>query len=130
LPPGVTVDHQSVTVSIQIRKQSFQQQVTNIPITAVNVKAGTTASFTPKEATVTIEGSQPVVEGLTASDISVVVDLNGAGPGTYQLQPRVIMPAGVQYREIDPQNVNVAVSEIAPTPTPSPTATPTPTPTP
>jgi len=130
LPPGVTVDHQSVTVSIQIRKQSFQQQVTNIPITAVNVKPGTTASFTPKEATVTIEGSQPVVEGLTASDISVVVDLNGAGPGTYQLQPRVIMPAGVQYREINPQNVNVTISDVSPTPTPAPTATPTPTPSP
>jgi YbbR domain-containing protein len=132
LPAGVTVDHKTVTVSIQIRKQTYQQQVSNIPIKFVNAKPGTTATLSPTVATVTLEGSQPVVDGLTSSDISVVVDLNAAGPGTYQLQPRVIIPAGVQYLQIDPETVSVTVTEVPPTPTPSPvpTATPTPVPTP
>lgn len=130
LPPDVTVDVQSVTVSIQIQKQSSQQQVNSIPIRGVNNKAGTTATFSPTTATVTIEGSQLVVQALTQSDISVVVDLNGAGPGTYQLQPKVILPAGVQYIQVSPQVVSVTVTEIPPTPTPSPIPTPTPTPAP
>ena len=132
LPAGVTVDHKTVTVSIQIRKQTFQQQVENIPIKFVNIKTGTTATVSPTVAAVTLQGSQPVVQGLTTNDISVVVDLNGAGPGTYQLQPRVIVPAGVQYQQIDPQNVSVVVTEIPATPTPTvaPTATTKPTPTP
>jgi YbbR domain-containing protein len=130
LPAGVTVDHKTVTVSIQIRKETFQQQIKDIPIKFVNVKAGTTATVSPTAATVTLEGSQPVVEGLTTKDISVVVDLNGAGPGTYQLQPRVIIPAGVQYLQIDPQNVSVTVTENPPAPTPTPTVPPTATPTP
>ncbi len=131
LPSGVTVDHDTVTVSIQIQKQSSQQQVSSIPIKVVNSKPGTTATLSPSSATVTLEGSQLVVQGLTPNDISVVVDLNGAGPGTYQLQPKVILPAGVQYRQVDPQIVNVTVSAVAPTPTPSPvpTATGQPTPT-
>ncbi len=134
LPAGVTVDHQSVTVSIQIRKQTFQQQVSAIPIKFVNAKPGTTASLSPTTATVTLEGSQLVVQGLTQSDISVVIDLNNAGPGAYQLQPKVILPAGVQYQQVDPQVVSVTVTEIPPTPTPAPTPTatvvPTPLPTP
>ena len=134
LPPGVTVDHQTVTVSIQIRKQSFQQQVSGIPIKFVNAKSGTTASLSPTTATVTLEGSQLVVQGLTQSDISVVIDLNNAGPGAYQLQPKVILPAGVQYQQVDPKVVSVTVTEIPPTPTlvPTPTATvvATPSPTP
>ncbi len=132
LPDGVTVDHETVTVSIQIQKQSSQQQVNSIPIKVVNSKPGTTATLSPSTATVTLEGSQLVVQGLTQNDISVVVDLNGAGPGSYQLQPRVILPAGVQYKQVDPQVVSVTVSEVTPTPTPvpSPTETAAPTPTP
>ena len=129
LPEGVTVDHETVTVSIQIQKQSSQQQVSSIPIRVVNSKPGTTATLSPTTATVTLEGSQLVVQGLTQNDISVVVDLNGAGPGTYQLQPKVILPAGVQYKQVDPQVVSVTIAEI-PTPTPVPTATETPAPTP
>lgn len=132
LPAGVTIDHQTVSVSIQIQKQTSQQNVSNIPIAIVNAKTGTTATLSPTTATVTLEGSQLVVKGLKQTDISVVVDLNGAGPGTYQLQPKVILPAGVQYRQVDPGVVSVTISEVAPTPTPAPstTATPVPTPTP
>lgn len=128
LPSGVTVDHQTVTVSIQIRKQTFQQEVSNIPIKYVNAKPGTTATLSPTTATVSLEGSQLVVQGLTQSDISVVVDLNGAGAGTYQLQPKVILPAGVQYRQVDPQVVSVTVVDVAPAATPIPSPTPTPAP--
>jgi YbbR domain-containing protein len=116
-----------VTVSIQIRKQTFQQQVDSIPIKVVNSRAGTTATLSPTTATVTLEGSQPVVQGLTQNDISVVVDLNGAGPGNYQLQPKVILPAGVQYRQVDPPVVSVTVSEATPSSTTVPSPTPTPT---
>ncbi len=133
LPPDVTIDVTTVTVSIQIQKQSSLQQVSSIPIKFVNAKPGTTASLSPASATVTLEGSQLVVQGLTQSDISVVVDLNGAGPGTYQLQPKVILPAGVQYKQVSPQTVTVTVTDVTPTTTPQSTAPatmPSPTPAP
>jgi YbbR domain-containing protein len=131
LPAGVTVDQQTVQVSIQIRKQTSQQQIGSIPITLVNAKPGTTATVSPGLATVTLEGSRSVIEGLSTADISVVVDLGAAGAGTYQLRPRVILPAGVQYRQLSPDRVTVTVTDTAPappTPTAVPTAAPTPTP--
>lgn len=125
LPEGVTVDQETVHVSVQIRRETFRQEFTDIPIQVVNVRAGTTATLQPSTARVVLEGSRAVIETLVADDITVQVDLLASAPGTYQIQPRVILPAGVQYQDVEPSEVQVVISNSV---TPAAPNSPTPTP--
>jgi YbbR domain-containing protein len=121
LPAGVTVDRQTVHISVQIRRSTEGRTFQSIPIQVINVLPGTQVQVNPTVADVRVEGPQALVTALTTADITVYVDVGYAEAGVYQLPLRVSLPPGVQYQSVLPEVVQVAVQAPPPTPTPSPT---------
>lgn len=124
LPEGVTIDPSVVSVLVQISQQVATRTFDGIPVQVLNRPSGATVTVSPATASLTVEGPQEDLGTLTASDISIVVDVNGLGAGVHDIRPRAILPPRVQYTEV-PQQVTVTITLPA-TPVPTPTATATP----
>jgi hypothetical protein len=77
-------------------------------------------------------GPLPLLDNLSLDDVRVVVDLQGLGPGSYQVTPQVIFLSDkLRAENVLPAQIEVTIGEITPTPTvPTPTVTETPTITP
>lgn len=120
LPAGVTVDPQTVNVSIQVRRAEETRTLQGIPILTVNVRPGTIVELSPPTADLEVRGSSTTIGSLKPGDIIVFVDLENADVGIYQLPVRVTVPSGVQFERLTPQIVQVTV-RLPATPAPSPT---------
>jgi YbbR domain-containing protein len=77
-----------------------------------------------EEAAITLSGPAAAFTGLSAADLTPVIDVAGLAPGTYSLQPAIAgLPEGVTLVSVSPGTMPVTV--VAPaTPTPSPTPEP------
>ncbi|MGH2446952.1 MAG: CdaR family protein [Candidatus Limnocylindria bacterium] len=76
--------------------------------------------------TVTLSGPGGVLSGLTAADLTPVLDASGLAPGSYSLTPQIGgLPEGVELLGISPGSVTVTITAPeTPAPTPSPTPVP------
>lgn len=79
---------------------------------------GITATVAPTMVQVILSGPLPILERLQEEDVLVVVDLFGLTPGSYSLEPRVIVvPQEVVADSVVPANVQVEI-RVEGTPTP------------
>jgi YbbR domain-containing protein len=125
LPDGVTlIGPQTVQVQVSITPIQNSITLSNLPINVTGVAEGLTYQTFPPTVDVIISGPVPVLETLTAQDVTVTVDVSGQEIGTYQLEPRVDTPSNVSFESILPGTVEVVLS-IAGTPTPTPFPTQT-----
>jgi YbbR domain-containing protein len=75
-----------ITVSVGIDTQMTTRQFDLLPVEIIGEREGLDYRLATQEVTVLITGAQPIVDSLTAQDVSVVVDVSGLdAPGTYQL---------------------------------------------
>jgi YbbR domain-containing protein len=71
--------------------------------------------------TVTLSGPGGTLSGLSAGDVTPILDATGLAPGTYVLQPSIgALPDGVELIRITPGTVSVTIQAPEPTPTPAP----------
>jgi YbbR domain-containing protein len=126
LPDGVTlIGPQTVQVQVSITPIQNSITLSNLPINVTNIAPGLTAQTFPLTVDVIISGPVPVIETLTAQDVTVTVDATGLGVGSYQLEPKVDPPSNVSFESILPGTVEVVLSiPGTPTPTPFPTQKP------
>ena len=120
LPSGVTVDPKTVNVSVQIRRAEETRSLQGLPITVVNARPGTTVELTPSTVDLEVSGPSTVLEQLKPGDILVIVDVENAEQGIYQLPVRVTLPPEVRYERLSPQVVQVTLRSVQPTPSPTP----------
>lgn len=111
LPDEVELEQRTVHVSIEIRRQVHQREISDLSINTMNVASGTSVELEQETATVVLEGSRTAVEAVEPDDVTVFVNLANAEPGEYDLELRVIVPAQVQYREVDPAIIEAEVIE-------------------
>jgi YbbR domain-containing protein len=128
LPEGVTlIGPQTVQVQVSITPIQTSVTLSNLPISVTGVGPGLAAHKFPETADVIISGPVPVLETLTAQDITVTVDVTDLAAGTYQLEPKVHTPSNVSFESILPGTVEVVLSipgTATITPFPTQTATP------
>jgi YbbR domain-containing protein len=92
----------------------------SLPVEVVGLVRGLTAQVAPTTVDVIFSGPLPVLNGITPSDIRVMVDVGGLDVGVYQMSPTVtFLPERVQTQSVLPSSVEVTISP-APTPTPIP----------
>ncbi len=120
LPENVTlVGPQTVQVQVSISPIQTSVTLPNLPIDVIGVAEGLSAQVFPQGVDVILSGPVPVLEALSAQDITVSVDANGLEIGVYQLEPDVdIFVENVSVRSILPETVEV-VSAVPSTPTPT-----------
>ncbi len=125
LPDGVTlIGPQTVQVQVSITPIQNSIKLSNLPINVIGIADGLAAHTFPETVEVIISGPVPVLETLTAQDVTVTVDVTGLGVGDYQLEPKVDPPSNVSVDSILPGTVEVVLSiPGTATPTPFPTQT-------
>ena len=121
LPPGVSILEPSsgfVDVVIQIRQRGVQQSLPEQAVVVLNVGTGLEAEANPAVVVVNVEASEQQLLDLEPGSLQVVVDARGLGPGTYTLQPRVVVPATVEWLNVVPDTVTVTLRATPPVATP------------
>ena len=128
LPEGVTlIGPQTVQVQVSITPIQNSVKLSNLLIAVTGIADGLAAHTFPETVEVIVSGPVPVLETLTAQDVTVTVDVTDLGAGTYQLEPNVHTPPNVSFESILPGTVEVVLSlPGTATPTPFPTQTPKP----
>jgi YbbR domain-containing protein len=80
---------------------------------------GITATVAPTMVEIILSGPLPVLDRLREGDVLAVVDLFGLTPGTYSIEPRVvIVPQEVAVDSVVPTSVQVEIRQMPLTPTP------------
>lgn len=127
-PTGATF-LQPRPVSVTLRVSPIpSSQVLQIAPTVVNLPPGLQLTDPVPAVELTISGPAPTLQGLSARDFRIVLDLAGRGPGqqTVPLQPQV--PGGLRLESLTPSSLTVTLRAV-PTPTlPPPGPAPTPAP--
>jgi YbbR domain-containing protein len=134
LPPGVTlVEAVDISVTVEIEPILGSREFDNIPVQPQGLdSADYIITIQPDRVNVIVNGPQPVLDTLTASDISVIAPLSGysAGKNPVTLRASVARPE-IKSSDIVIPNARAEVTIVArhptPTPAPGPTRTPTPT---
>ena len=126
LPDGVTLgdgEPSTVTVTATIGPSVSSR---TFVVGIVCIGAGDNACLPGlDQLTITLSGAGGALSGLSASDVTPVVDASGLAPGTYSLTPAVSgLPDGVELIEINPGTVSVTIQAPEPGPTPTPTPAP------
>jgi YbbR domain-containing protein len=123
LPENVTlVGPQTVQVQVSISPIQTSVTLPNLPIDVIGVSEGLSAEVFPQGVDVILSGPLPVLDAISAQDLTVSVDATGLEIGVYQLTPEVdILVENVSVQSILPGTVEVAVAVPS---TPTPTAFP------
>jgi YbbR domain-containing protein len=112
------------TVQVQVSISPIQTSLTlpNLPIDVIGLSEGLSAQPFPQAVDVIISGPVPVLDALTAEDITVYVDATGLKVGAYQLEPKVEpLVEDISIKSILPGTVEVVVTiPVTPSPTPFP----------
>jgi YbbR domain-containing protein len=107
-----------VLVQVGISPIQGSLTLTNRPIITVNAGTIYQVRVAPEYVDVILTGPLPTLNSSTISNLRVVLDLKGLGPGTYHLTPQVeLTVSGVVVESILPGTVEVVIA-IAVTPTP------------
>jgi YbbR domain-containing protein len=129
-----------VTVLVNIDAQTTTRQFDNVTVDIIGVAEGLTPRLIPDKVTALVTGAQTILDTMTATDIRIIVDMNGKGAGTYDTVPQIASGRSdilAQDISILPSNLTVillsnaevtatAIPEITPESTPENTATPSP----
>jgi YbbR domain-containing protein len=114
LPEGLQILQPSsgeVEVLVQITQRGVRQSLPSQQVTVVGVGEGLNASVNPDEITIEVVGPEDALVALDSSTLQVVVDAIGLAPGTYSVQPSVIMPPRVQWVTTFPAEVTLTITE-------------------
>lgn len=119
LGEGMAVEPETVSVSVQVQQGVFQRDFDGLNVDILNARPDTRVTVSPPIVSLALEGPRDAIEALQPDEISVVVDVSGLEPGTYQLVPQVVLPPRVRYSDA-PGEVTVTIVDITPTPTLTP----------
>jgi len=88
---------------------SIERTIDDRPVILKNTGAGVQAVVLPSHVTLTVRGSRQELGTMQDSDVSVLVDLAGLGPGLYKLPVHVDTPVSVAVTKMVPVVVEVRI---------------------
>ena len=103
---GEEVFPATVLVELEVSKRAVRT-IEGIPPTLLQAEAGMRIDYSPKSASLTVEGPEALVNKLVPDDISIILTITAGRFGTYRIQPEVIVPQG-----IDTYSLNVESFEV------------------
>jgi YbbR domain-containing protein len=119
LPPGVAVvGDQTVAVQVGVNPIEGSVTLSDMPVLVIGLGDDLQASVSPEVVDVIISGPLPVLDGLLATDVRVVINLQGEPAGTYQRVPQVEYSISgssqLRVESILPGSIEIVLSLIAP----------------
>ncbi len=114
LPDGVTiVEPASGVVEVRVAIEdttASTQLLSDLPVEVVGLGSGLTSLLEPAAISIQVNAPQSLLQTMQPEDISVFVDVDGLGPGTYVLEPIVTVPQGATWVGSDPATITVNIS--------------------
>ena len=111
LPDNVGVVLGDQLVEVRVSVEPIESSVTVDVVPELHgVEPTLAAVVSPELVQVILSGPQPLLEGLEADDVRVILNLFGLEAGTHQIEPEVIVPEGAIARSILPSTVQVELS--------------------
>ena len=124
LPDGVE-GAESVLVEVNVEAIEYSLTVQRA-LEIRGLAPGLGALPSPDTVDVLLLGPLPVLDNLTLPDVRVILDLQGLGPGTYQVEPQVLLLSDrLRAENVLPSPIEVVIDIATPTPTATPTEGPT-----
>jgi YbbR domain-containing protein len=109
------LEGQEVNVRIVVEARLAQTQFDDVPVTVLGEEQGLRVRVIPSRVTVLVTGPQPLLDQLSADDLTVTVDVDGLGVGTYDLEPRAMLDAAITSADevrVIPSTIGVIVETI------------------
>lgn len=109
------LEGQDVNVRIVVEARLAQTQFDDVPVTVLGEGQGLRVRVIPSRVTVLVTGPQPLLDQLSAADLTVTVDVDGLGVGTYDLEPRAMLEAAIASADevrVIPGTIGVIVEVI------------------
>jgi YbbR domain-containing protein len=103
-----------------------QQPLPSQQVMVVNLGDGLHATVSPETITLTIIGNEQEIEAISPASLQVQVDAAGLEPGTYEIEPTVILPPNMEWTDIEPSAVTLVIASDSATPAGQTEASPTP----
>lgn len=106
---------QLIEVQIGIEPRDGIRQINDVLVEVIGRSTETRVRIVPSEVTVLVRGPQPLVQVLTADDISVILDVQGLPPGDdYDIVPTTsVATATGNGAAIPSENISVLPASIA-----------------
>jgi YbbR domain-containing protein len=98
-----------VLVELDIHKRAVVT-IPNIPPTILQDDENLDVEYTPRVVSLTIEGPEDLIKDIGAQDVSVILNITTRKPGTYNLEPEVIVPQGVDRYFLDTDSFEITIS--------------------
>ena len=109
----ITVSPDKVLLEMEIKKRAVRT-LANIPPTLLRDDERLIVSYSPRVVSLTVEGPEDVVKTIVSDDISVILNITTTSPGTYRMQPEVIVPPGIEKYWLDIDAFEIEVHEPMP----------------
>ncbi len=97
-----------VLIEMTIHKRAIRT-LANIPPTMLGDDENLSIEYSPRVVSLTIEGPEEIIREITTEDVSVILDLTGRKPGTYLIEPEVIVPKGIDRYFLDTDNFEITI---------------------
>ncbi len=103
----VLITGQLATVEVGIEAIQTSRQFERIPVETIGLEDGVEFTLAPAEVSVLVNGPQPILSGLQASDVRVIVDLNGLDETETDESIQVTPRAAIGNGEITEGSISV-----------------------
>jgi len=111
VPRGVhlkeNIDH--AEVHVELREKVWDKEIEEIKVKLVQPSEIYSYKIEPKLVKIVVRGWATVVDSLSASDIGVVVSVEGMTKGIHWVRPKVKVPEGVKVLSTSPEKVKLTV---------------------
>ena len=105
---NILVIPNKVLIEMEISKKAVRT-LANVPPTILQDDETLLLEYSPRVVSLTIEGPEEVIKNIVADDVSVILNVTTKKPGTYQLQPEVIIPQGIEKYWLDVDAFEVTI---------------------
>ncbi len=96
----ITVTPETVLLEMEVKKRAVRT-LANIPPTLLRDDERLIVSYSPRMVSLTVEGPEDVGKRIVSDDISVILNITTKAPGTYRIEPEVIVPPGIEKYWLD-----------------------------
>jgi YbbR domain-containing protein len=101
LPPGVSVvGDQDVEVQVGIAAIEGSITLENMPVTVIGLSPGLKAEISPQQVDVILSGPLPALDSLRASDVQIIVNVDGLVEGVYQRIPQIDINEDIRVQSV------------------------------
>lgn len=113
---GISLDDRRIEVSpptVTVEMETSRREVrtlANIPPTLLETGDERLIEYRPRAVTLTVEGPEEMIRRITAEDVSVIIDITSLDPGSYRIEPEIIVPQGIERYWLDIDAFEITIS--------------------